>query len=165
MELNNGLWLTFIHDMCFNVWKCGCVGFIKNGSVPGFWLRDLICKFQSKFVVITYFLCWEIYISIFIYTFLIIWICYNILHEIFTGFKSTRDSWLLFLINFPLTLFVEGAFLWKKNSGRCIYYLLLFPSYHFAGCTCTLDQMQLVQVLLCSLKDLWVWQWKQQNIW
>ena len=58
-----------INDMCSNVWKCVGVGIINNDSVLGFWLWDLICKFQSTFVVITDFLSWEIYISIFIYQF------------------------------------------------------------------------------------------------
>ena len=42
---------------CLNVWKCVGVCIIKNGSVLGFWLWDLICEFQSTFVVITDFLC------------------------------------------------------------------------------------------------------------
>ena len=63
--------------------------------------------------------------SIFIYQFLIIWICFNILHEIFTGFKRTRDKWLLRLIHFPLALFAEGAFLFKNPSGGFIYYCFL----------------------------------------
>ena len=63
MKANNGFWQGF---MCLNVWKCVGVGIIKNGFVLGFWLWDLICKFQTTFVAIADFL-WEIYISIFIY--------------------------------------------------------------------------------------------------
>ena len=57
---------------------------------PGILIWDLICIFQSTVVVITDFLCREIYISIFLYQFVIIWICYYILHEIFTWFKNTK---------------------------------------------------------------------------
>ena len=135
---NNGFRLRFINVMCLNVWKCVGVGIIKNGSVLGFWLWELICKFQLTFVVITDFLCWEIYISIFIYQYLIIWIGYNILRGIFTGFISTIDKWWLLLINFPLALFAEGAFLFDNPWN---IHLLLFPSYHFAGLDCTLDQI------------------------
>ena len=128
---DNGFWLRFINDMCFNVWKCVGVGIIETGSVLGFWLWDLMCKFQLTFVAITDFLCWEICISIFIYIFLIIWICYYILHEIFTGFKSTRDKWFLFLIPFLMDLFTERAFLEKtKNSGSFIYYCFLHITLH-----------------------------------
>ena len=129
MKVNNELWLGVINDMCLNVWKCVGVGIIKNGSVPGFWFWDLIYKFQSTFVVITNFLCWEINISIFIYQFLIISICYNIPHEIFTGFKNIRYKWLLFFIHFPLALFAEGAFIFKNLSGRFIYYCFLHIFY------------------------------------
>ena len=73
------------------------------------------CKFQSTVVVTTDFLYWEIYICIFIYQFLIIWIGYNILYEIVTGSKRTRNKWLLFLIHFPLAFFAEGAFLIRKT--------------------------------------------------
>ena len=121
---NHGFQLRFVNDMWLNVLKCVGVGIIENGTVLGLCFWDLVCKFQSTFVTITDFLCWEIYISIFIYQFLISWICYNILHEIFTWFQSTRDKWLLFLIHFPLALFTERAFL-KKNSGRFIYYCIL----------------------------------------
>ena len=116
---DNWFLLRFINGMCLNVWKCVGVGIIEDGSVLGFLIWDLISKFQSTVVVITDFLYWEIHISIFTYQFLIIWISYNILYEICTGFKSTRDKWLLFLIHFPLAFYAEGAFLIKKkNNGR-----------------------------------------------
>ena len=113
---NNGFQLRFFNGMCLNVWKCVGVGIIEDGSVLWFSLWDLIRKFQSTVVVITDFLYWEIYISIFIYQCLIIWIGYNIFHEIFTGFKSTKDKWLLFFIHFTLALFAEGAFHIKKKE-------------------------------------------------
>ena len=72
---HEGKWwfrLRFINDMCLSAWKCVGVGIIVNGSVLGFWLWDLICKFQSTCVLITDLLSWVIYISIFIYQFLII---------------------------------------------------------------------------------------------
>ena len=93
---NNGFQLRFINGMCLNVWKCVGVSIIEDGSVLWISLWDLISKFLSTVVVITDFLYWKICISIFIYQLLIIWIDYHILHEIFTGFKSTRDKWLLF---------------------------------------------------------------------
>ena len=75
-------------------------------------------------MVTTDFLCWEIYISIFMYQFLIISICYNILHEIFTGFKSISDKWLMFLITFIWLSLQKGHF-FKNKSGRFIYHCLL----------------------------------------
>ena len=114
MKVYNGFWLWFINDMCLNEWKCVGVGIIKNGSVLGFWLWELICKFQSTFVVITDFLCGK---SIFPYSYTNFWssgIYNNIICEIITGSKSTRDKWLLFLIHFPLALFAEGALPFKN---------------------------------------------------
>ena len=70
MMANNWFWQGSINDMCLNVWKCVAVGIIKNGSVLGFWLWDLICKFQSTFVVITDFLCGK---SIFLYSYTNFW--------------------------------------------------------------------------------------------
>ena len=141
--------------MCLNVWKCVGVGIIEDGSVLWFSLWDLISTFESTVVVITDFLYWEIYISIFIYQFLITWIGYDIFHDIFTGFKSTIDKWLLFFTHFPLALFAEGAFhIYKENNGRFIHYCFLH-TYHFAGYDNTLDQMQLVQAVLCNMNDLW----------
>ena len=117
---------------------------------PGILIWDLICKFQSTVVVITDFLCREIYISIFMYQFLIIWIYYCILHEIFTGFKNTKRYVVSVLIHFLMALFEERGFLLKKQWW---IYLLLFPSYHFAGYDYTL--VQLFQAVLCNKKDLW----------
>ena len=68
------------------------------------------------------FFCWEIYISIFIYRFVIIWFYHNILHEISTWIKSKRYTGLLFFINFSLALFAKEAFILKQPSARFIYY-------------------------------------------
>ena len=69
-----------------------------------------------------------------------------------------------FLTHFLMALFAERTFLLKKKTQWQIY-LLLFPSYHFAGYDYTLDHIQLVQAVLCNVQDLCGWQWKHQNIW
>ena len=85
-----------------------------NGSVLGFWLWGLLCKYLFTYLVITDLIPREIYISIYIYIFLIFWMCYNFLHEIFPGIESTCGKWLLFWLYLPLVLLAEEALLFQN---------------------------------------------------
>ena len=143
--------------MCLNVWKRVGVGIIQNGSVLRFWLWDLVCKFQSTCVVITDFLCWEFYISIFISSeFVIIFFM-----------KSSQDPR------------VQGI------SGRCFLFTFLWLSLQkgnlfsktpLVDLFTTISFISLCRIWLhfesdaigsgCAVyhKYLWGWQWKQQKL-
>ena len=122
-----GCRLQFIND----VFKCMIMCWCRHHwdwQCPGILIRDLICKFQLTFVVTTDFLCREIYISIFIYQFLIIWICYYILHENFTGFNSARDMWFMFFDTFLWLSLQKGHFFKKKNPVADLFTTVSFIS-------------------------------------
>ena len=110
------------------------VGIMENGRVLGFHSWCFICKFKSTFVVITGFLCWEIYISVFINQFLIFLMYYDIYSWNLHRDQIIRDKEAAVLLYFPLTFLYKNAVVYSFTT---VSYISLCRTWKHFGSDAT----------------------------